>query len=70
MKQLDLSLAQTQDNDVIQIKSGLRKITRMNPMQHGICSMISNVLIRPESIDDNLKKLWHEIDSDSNGIIT
>ena len=42
----------------------------MNSMQHGVCSMISNVLIRSDNtVDANLNRLWHEIDSDSNGIL-
>ena len=32
--------------------------------------MISNVLIRSENTSTNLNRLWHEMDSDSDGVVT
>ena len=49
-----------QIKDVQQIKSEFRKIKKMNRLQHAVCSVISNVITKSESVANNrVKKLFH-----------
>ena len=77
MRSLDLGLggadilAQGGKDAVVEMKSGFRKITKMNRLQHTVCSLISNVISKSESASNNLvKKLFHEMDCDNNGVLT
>ena len=53
------------------MKSEFRKITKMNRLQHTVCSLISNVISKSESANNDLvKKLFHEMDCDNKGVLT